>query len=91
LNALEEYLDEPEIVIIRGDADEAGRWNRSAAKLYAPRRLVFAIPRDEDGLPGALADRRAADDDTIAYRCVGTHCELPVTSFEALAEQMRGV
>ena len=90
LTALEEYLDEPEIVIIRGDEDEIDRWRRSAARLYAPRRLVFAVPRDEDELPGALADRRPVDAETVAYRCLGSHCELPVTSWEALAAQMSG-
>ena len=87
LTALEEYLAHPEIVIIRGD-DDAERWRDAAAKLYAPRRLVFAIARDEDALPGALADRAAKDDDTVAYRCLGTHCELPVTSWEALAANL---
>ncbi len=88
LTALEEYLGHPEIVIIRGDEDETGRWRDAAAKLYAPRRLVFAIGRDEASLPGALADRAAVDDDTVAYRCLGTHCELPVTSWEALAASL---
>ena len=58
------------------------------SKLYSPRRLVFAIGRDEDALPGALADRAAKDDETVAYRCLGTHCELPVTSWEALAASL---
>ncbi len=89
LTALEEYLNHPEIVIVRG-GDEARRWRDSAAKLYAPRRLVFAIDATEDDLPGALAERRAVDGETVAYRCVGTHCSLPVTSWEALAEAMRG-
>ena len=88
LTALEEYLEHPEIVIIRGDEDEIGRWRDAAAKLYAPRRLVFAIGRDEQSLPGALADRAALEDDTVAYRCLGTHCELPVTSWEALAASL---
>jgi uncharacterized protein YyaL (SSP411 family) len=88
LTALEEYLGHPEIVIIRGDGDETGRWRDAAAKLYAPRRLVFAIGRDEPSLPGALADRAAVDGDTVAYRCLGTHCELPVTSWEALAASL---
>ncbi len=88
LTALEEYLAHPEIVIIRGDEDEIGRWRDAAAKLYAPRRLVFAIGRDEGALPGALADRAAVDGDTVAYRCLGTHCELPVTSWEALAASL---
>ena len=88
LSALEEYLDHPEIVVIRGDADEIANWNASAAKLYAPRRLVFAIDRAERDLPGALADRKAMDGETVAYRCVGSHCSLPLTSFEALAAEM---
>jgi hypothetical protein len=90
LSALEEYLEHPEIVVIRGEPDEIARWRDSAAKVYAPRRLVFAIPAAEDALPGALAERKAADGETIAYRCVGTHCELPVTTWEALAEQLTG-
>jgi uncharacterized protein YyaL (SSP411 family) len=91
LTALEEYLRHPEIVIIRGDDDAIDRWRNAAAKLYAPRRLVFAIGRDERSLPGALADRAAVDGDTVAYRCLGTHCELPVTSWEALAASLSSV
>ncbi len=88
LTALEEYLSHPEIVIIRGDGDEIARWRDAASRLYAPRRLVFAIDRDEDALPGALAERAAKDHETVAYRCHGTHCELPVTSWEALAANL---
>ncbi len=88
LNALEEYLDHPEIIIIRGEMDEITHWRDSAAKLYAPRRLVFAIGADAAGLPGALANRKALDGETVAYRCLGTHCEMPVTTWEALAAQL---
>ncbi|MBU2675544.1 MAG: thioredoxin domain-containing protein [Gammaproteobacteria bacterium] len=88
LTALEEYLDHPEIVVIRGEAEEIARWRDSAARLYAPRRLVFAISAEAHDLPGALADRAAVDGDTIAYRCLGTHCEMPVTTWEALANQL---
>jgi len=88
LTALEEYVEHPEIIVMRGDADEIARWRDAAAKLYAPRRLVFAISRDEQSLPGALADRAAMDGETVAYRCLGTHCELPVTSWEALAANL---
>ena len=88
LTALEEYLEHPEIVVIRGANDEISRWRDSAAKIYAPRRLVFAISEDEAGLPGALADRKPLDGETVAYRCLGTHCEMPVTTWEALAAQL---
>ena len=88
LTAREEYLEHPEIIVIRGANDEISRWRDSVAKVYAPRRLVFAIPEDETGLPGALADRKAMDGETVAYRCLGTHCEMPVTTWEALAAQL---
>lgn len=88
LTALDEYLHHPEIIIIRGDEDEAASWRDSAAKLYSPRRLVFAIGADAKDLPGALAERKALDDQTVAYRCVGNHCSLPLTSWEALAAEL---
>jgi len=88
LTALEEYLEHPEIIVIRGDDSEITRWRDSAAKQYAPRRLVFAIPANESNLPGALADRAPVEGETVAYRCLGTHCELPVSSWEALAANL---
>jgi uncharacterized protein YyaL (SSP411 family) len=88
LTALEEFLNHPEVIVIRGEAGEIARWRDSAARLYAPRRMVFAIDANEPDLPGALADRQSIDGETVAYKCVGTHCELPVTSWEALASQL---
>lgn len=89
VTALEEYLSHPEIIIIRGETNDIEEWRNSASRLYAPTRLVYAIPADEEGLPGALADRKPAEDETIAYRCIGTHCSLPITSWEALSAQIR--
>ncbi|MEO0998389.1 MAG: thioredoxin domain-containing protein, partial [Pseudomonadota bacterium] len=88
LSALEEYLLGSEIVVLRGDADEIARWSQSAAALYAPRRLLLPIPADEDDLPGALALRRPVEDETVAYVCRGRSCSLPLTSWEALAEDL---
>jgi uncharacterized protein YyaL (SSP411 family) len=88
LTALEEYLTHPEIIVIRGEAEEIARWRDSAAKLYAPRRMVFAIQAEAPGLPGALAERPPIDGETVAYKCVGTHCQLPVTTWEALAAEL---
>ena len=88
LTALGEYLEPPEIIVIRGEADEIGRWRDAAAKLYAPSRLIFAIDESVAALPGMLAERKPLPGETVAYRCVGTHCELPVTTWEALASQL---
>ncbi len=89
LAALEEYIHHPEMIIIRGADDEIIRWRMSAAKVYAPRRLVFAISSETEGLPGSLADRKPVPGETIAYRCVGNHCSLPIGSWEALAAELR--
>jgi uncharacterized protein YyaL (SSP411 family) len=88
MTALEENLQHPEIIVIRGGTGEAARWQNSAARLYAPRRLVFVIPTDEVDLPGALAERAPVVGETVAYRCLGTQCELPVTTWEALATSL---
>jgi hypothetical protein len=85
LTALEEYLRNPETVIIRGEAPDIDAWRDAAQKIYAPRRMVFAIPADCAELPGALADRAARSGGTIAYRCLGSHCSLPFESLDALA------
>lgn len=88
ITALEEYLEPPEIIVIRGETDEVAEWRDSLAKLYAPSRLVFAIDVNEADLPGLLAERKAVPGETVAYHCVGTHCELPATSWETLAAQL---
>ena len=89
LTALEEYLNHPEIIVIRGERDEIAAWRQTAARLYAPRRMLFAIDTSAQNLLGALAERRAAEGETLAYRCVGTHCDLPVTSFEAFTAALK--
>jgi uncharacterized protein YyaL (SSP411 family) len=88
ITALEEYLHHPESIILRGEDAEIRRWLSSAAKLYAPRRMIFAIPADAEDLPGALSERKAKDDETIAYRCVGSQCSLSINSWEALAIEL---
>ena len=88
LTALEEYSSPPEIIIIRGERGETVRWQESAARLYAPRRLVFAIPAGADTLPAAIAEKKASTRRTIAYRCVGHQCSLPFDSWEGLALEL---
>jgi uncharacterized protein YyaL (SSP411 family) len=88
LTALEEYLENPEIVIIRGEPPEIDRWRDAVRRIYAPRRMVFAIPADCADLPGALAERAARETGTIAYRCLGSHCSLPFENLDALAAEL---
>ena len=86
ITALDEYLEPPEIVIIRGEASEAEEWARNISAIYAPGRLVFAIPADID-LPESLATKQATDK-TIAYVCRGRACSAPIDSLKELANEL---
>ncbi len=86
LEALEEFLAPPEIVIVRGAADEARRWQTELAQQYAPHRLVFAIPSDVQGLDPAIADKKSGPL-TRAYLCRGPTCSAPIESLADLARR----
>jgi hypothetical protein len=83
LQALEEYLEPVEIIVIRGEAAAIGEWSRSLGAQYAPRRMVIAIPSDAGGLPDSLASKlpRGA---AVAYICRGPVCSEPVDSLAGL-------
>ena len=88
LSALEELLQPPEIVILRGEATAIEIWRRELARMFVPRRLVLAIPADAGDLPAALADK-APRGEAVAYICRGSTCSAPVESLEALLGELR--
>jgi len=77
ITALEEYLEPPEIIVIRGDRAGIAAKRDQALKIYSPSRIILAIGSDEVDLPGLLAERAPVDRKIVSYRCIGTHCELP--------------
>ncbi|HUO18568.1 MAG TPA: thioredoxin domain-containing protein [Steroidobacteraceae bacterium] len=87
VNALEELLQPPEIVILRGAPAAIEGWQRELAQIFAPRRLVLAIPSEASGLPPALAEK-APRGAAVAYICRGSVCSAPVESLEALIENL---
>jgi len=87
LNALDDFLASTEIVIIRGDAAEASRWARDLGTLYAPTRMIFAIPEDASALPPALAAKRPGAV-TTAYVCTGMTCSAPLTDLRDVARRL---
>jgi uncharacterized protein len=88
LLALEELLSPPEIVILRGEGRTIEDWRVQLAQLYAPARLVLAIPAGTADLPAALAARtaRAAP---VAYVCRGSSCSAPLDSLPGLLAELR--
>jgi hypothetical protein len=87
LDALEEYLEPPQLVVIRATAkDNGAEWLRTARSGCDPAVLAFAIPHDADELPGVLGTRRPNERRAVAYVCRGPSCSAPAhTPAELLA------
>ncbi|MCL4790494.1 MAG: thioredoxin domain-containing protein, partial [Gammaproteobacteria bacterium] len=83
LEALDEYLAPPEIIIIRGEDAEAANWAGTLGAAYNPRRMIFTIPNDATGLPDALS-AKAGNGRTTAYVCRGMSCGPMITDLKTL-------
>lgn len=83
LDALDEYLAPPEIIIIRGADEEAANWAGTVGAAYNPHRMIFSIPNDATGLPDALSVK-AGNERTTAYVCRGMSCGPMVTDLKTL-------
>jgi len=89
LIALERFLEPPVTIVVRASAADAPRLDALVARSYEPGRSAFLIPNDEQNLPGLLAARTGRADGIVAYVCRGTSCLAPLTSFDALAAELR--
>jgi uncharacterized protein YyaL (SSP411 family) len=83
LRALEELLEPPKLVVLRGTPEELAPWRRKLASAYEPHRLAFAIPNDAK-LSGLLAER-VPRERAVAYVCEGMSCRAPVELAEGIA------
>jgi uncharacterized protein len=88
LTALDELLDPPETLILRGPRPEITSWARELHKLYAPRRMVLAVPDDAEDLPPALAEKTSRGA-AVAYACKGSTCSAPIDSLGGLIIKLR--
>ncbi|MGD9841779.1 MAG: thioredoxin domain-containing protein, partial [Steroidobacteraceae bacterium] len=82
LVALQEFLQPPQLVIIRGNSTEINQWQQALNQLYKPDRMVFAIDTHAT-LPESLA-RKGSAATTLAYVCHGSTCSAPLQSLESL-------
>ena len=87
VNALEDFLSALQILVIRGEASSAAHWASVLCRLYAPTRLIFAIPNDAQ-LPAALAAKRPGET-TLAYLCTGMTCTAPLTNLEEVTRALK--
>ena len=87
LNALEDFLSSMQILIVRGTGQSAPHWADALSALYAPTRMIYAIP-DDAQLPGALAAKRPGET-TVAYLCTGMTCSAPLMNLEDVTRTLR--
>jgi uncharacterized protein YyaL (SSP411 family) len=87
VNALEDYLSALQILVIRGVGLSATHWGNELGKIYAPTRMIFAIPNDAQ-LPVALAAKRPSET-TVAYLCSGMTCSAPLADLEEVVRSLR--
>jgi len=83
LRALEELLEPPKLVVLRGAPEELTPWQRKLASAYEPHRLAFAIPNDAK-LTGLLAQRTPRER-AVGYVCEGMTCRAPVELADGVA------
>ena len=84
LVAIEQIINPPPVVIIRGDLEEMAAWARAVMSAEPLKPMVFQIPRDvHDGLPVMLAEKKCGDS-TTAYVCTGFTCSAPCSSLDQL-------
>ena len=57
----------------------------TVALVSIPEGMAYALVAGASGVEYVFPP---VPGDTVAYRCLGTHCELPVTSWEALAANL---
>ncbi|MFT3907433.1 MAG: thioredoxin domain-containing protein [Steroidobacteraceae bacterium] len=89
LNALESYLQQPQIVVLRGPTEIIENWRSQLGRVYAPNRWVLAVPEDALELPEALAVKTSSPQG-VAYLCRGTECLPALRSLEELAGALKG-
>ena len=80
LRALEEALEPPTIVVLRGPAAEVGDWQQRLACQHSA--IVLAIPNGAAGLPPALA--KPEPPHVNAWVCRGVNCLAPIEKFAEL-------
>ena len=88
ISALEEHLQLPTIVVLRGIPESLAMWQVQLQRKFQPRAMILAIPADASDLPPALASK-VPQGDIVGYLCRGMHCEAPTSNLAALVQSLR--
>ncbi|MGI9047446.1 MAG: thioredoxin domain-containing protein [Burkholderiales bacterium] len=83
--ALEEALEPPRIVILRGQStDDLAVWQRALQEHYLPNTVTLAIPAGAKNLPAALD--KPGSETVNAWVCHGVTCLPPIDDLATLID-----
>jgi len=85
LMALEEAVEPPQVVVLRGPAGEVHQWQNTLAQRYLPATLIVAVSGEAAGLPPLLA-KPFLPGAVNAWVCQGVTCLPPVDKLETLLD-----
>jgi len=88
LMALEEALDPPQVVVLRGPEPRMREWQRVLDETYLPHTLILALAPEAAKLPPSLA-KPAVPGAVNAWVCQGVTCLAPVDKLEALLDVLK--
>ena len=84
MSVLAEHLEPLETVILRGVSAQISPWKQALARLYAPHRLILAIPAGTQRLTEILD--KPVHDAVNAWVCRGVTCLSPIKDLQELLE-----
>jgi len=87
LAALEEQVEPPRTLILRGDPAEFAPWRAWLDKAYLPTTLVLFIPANAAPLPEPLA--KPPKPGVNAWLCEGVTCLTPIDDADRLREALK--
>ena len=87
LTALEEQVQAPELIVLRGDEDAIDEWRQALRDSFRPWRHIYAIPLDAKQRPPYLP--ALAPLGPVAYICSDSSCSTPIDSLDGLQAALR--
>jgi uncharacterized protein YyaL (SSP411 family) len=85
LLALEETIEPPRVVVLRGPPEQMRQWRRTLDRAYLPTTVILALAPEAADLPPLLA-KPAVSGAVNAWVCQGVTCLPPVDTLESLLD-----
>ncbi len=86
--ALEEQLQPPRVLVLRGRSDALPAWQAELAREFLPDTVVLAIAEAATGLPPAL-DKPRRPEPVNGWLCRGVTCLAPISDLVDLKNSLK--